>query len=79
MNKINFLVSDEGHQAIRKMGAQKLRGRVWLERQNGKEYLRFEPYRQNNKKCAHIVVGIVVIDASKLNVEPLNLKEDVKI
>lgn len=76
MSQITILVSDEGDQAIRQMGDRKLRGRVWLECKNGKEYLRFEPYRQSSKKCAHIVIGIVVIDGSKQSVEPFNPKED---
>ena len=79
MNKITFLVSNETTEAIRQMGDRKLRGRVWMESCNGKEYLRFEPYRQNNKRCTQIVIGIVVIDGSKPSVEPLKSKENVTL
>ena len=79
MTQIKFIVSDEGHQAIRQMGDRKLRGRVWMESRNGKEHLRFEPYHQHNKKCAHIVISIVVLDESKLSVEPLKSKENVTL
>ena len=76
MTKIDFLLSNEGVEAIRQMGDRKLRGLAWLERHNGKEYLRFEPYRQRNNKDTHIVINIVVVDASNLSVEPFNPKKD---
>ena len=79
MNETTFLVSNECIEAIRQMGDRKLRGRAWMESHNGKEYLRFEPYCQNTNKCPHIVIGIVVLDASKLNVEPLKSKENVTL
>lgn len=77
MKKTTFLVSDEALEAIRQMGDRKLRGRIWLESNNGKECLRFEPYRQHNKKDTHIVISIVVVDASKLNVEPTKSNKNV--
>lgn len=77
MNETKFLVSDEALEAIRQMGDRKLRGRIWRECQNGKEYLRFEPYCQRNKKGTHIVISIVVVDASKLNVEPTKSNKNV--
>lgn len=76
MTKVDFWVSNEATEAIRQMGDRKLRGRIWLERHNGKEYLRFEPYRQRNKKDTHIVINIVVVDASNLSIEPFNPKKD---
>ena len=79
MKAIKILVSTETTEAIRQMGDRKLRGRVWVERHNGKEYLRFEPYRQKNKECAHIVISIIVVDGSELNVEPLKSKENVTL
>ena len=79
MKQITFLVSDETTEAIRQMGDRKLRGRAWLERHNGKEYLRFEPYRKHNTKCAPIVVCIVVAAANELNVELLKSKENVTL
>ena len=79
MTKVDFWVSNEATEAIRQMGDRKLRGRAWLERHNGKEYLRFEPYRQHNKKDTHIVISIVVVDASKLNVEPTKSNKNVKL
>ena len=77
MKQTTFLVSDEALEAIRQMGDRKLRGRIWRECQNGKEYLRFEPYCQRNKKGTHIVISIVVVDASKLNVEPTKSNKNV--
>ena len=77
MKQITFLVSDETTEAIRQMGDRKLRGRIWLESHNGKNYLRFEPYRKHNTKCAPIVVCIVVAAANELNVELLKSKENV--
>ena len=79
MTKVDFLVSNEATEAIRQMGDRKLRGRAWLERHNGKEYLRFEPYRKHNTKCAPIVVCIVVAAANELNVELLKSKENVTL
>ena len=79
MSETKFLVSDEALEAIRQMGDRKLRGRIWRECQNGKEYLRFEPYCQRNKKGTHIVISIVVLDESKLSVEPLKSKENVTL
>ena len=79
MRKIEFLLSNEGIEAIRQMGDRKLRGRVWQENHNGKVRLRFEPYRQHNKKDTHIVISIVVVDASKLNVEPTKSNKNVKL
>ena len=79
MKQIEFLLSNEGIEAIRQMGDRKLRGRVWQENHNGKECLRFEPYRQHNKKDTHIVISIVVVDASKLNVEPTKSNKNVKL
>lgn len=70
MKQITFLVSDEGIEAIRQMGDRKLRGRIWQESHNGREYLRFEPYRKHSTKCTPIVVCIVVAAANELNVEP---------
>ena len=72
MTGITFLVSDETIEAIRQMGDRKLRGRAWLESHNGKKYLRFEPYRRHNPKGTHIVIDIVVVDATNLSVEPFN-------
>ena len=79
MRKIEFLLSNEGTEAIRQMGDRKLRGRIWQESHNGKNYLRFEPYRKHNTKCAPIVVYIVVAAANELNVELLKSKENVTL
>ena len=79
MRKIEFLLSNEGIEAIRQMGDRKLRGRIWQESHNGREYLRFEPYRQYNKNDTHIVISIVVVDASKLNVEPTKSNKNVTL
>jgi chaperonin GroEL (HSP60 family) len=79
MKQITFLVSDETTEAIRQMGDRKLRGRVWQESHNGKEYLRFEPYRKHSTKCTPIVVCIVVAAANELNVELLKSKENVTL
>lgn len=79
MSETKFLVSDEALEAIRQMGDRKLRGRIWRECQNGKEYLRFEPYCQRNKKGTHIVISIVVVDASNMSFEHINPNEDGKI
>lgn len=76
MKKIEFLLSDEGIEAIRQMGDRKLRGRIWQESHNGREYLRFEPYRKHSTKCTPIVVCIVVAAANELNVEPFNPKKN---
>ncbi len=79
MKKTTFLVSDEALEAIRQMGDRKLRGRIWLESNNGKEYLRFEPYCQRNKKGTHIVINIVVVGAGNMSFEHINPNEDGKI
>jgi hypothetical protein len=79
MRKIEFLLSNEGIEAIRQMGDRKLRGRIWQESHNGREYLRFEPYRKHSTKCTPIVVCIVVAAANELNVELLKSKENVTL
>ena len=79
MKKTTFLLSDEATKAIRQMGDRKLRGRIWRECQNGKEYLRFEPYCQRNKKGTHIVINIVVVGAGNMSFEHINPNEDGKI
>lgn len=79
MTKVDFWVSNETTEAIRQMGDRKLCGRIWLESHNGKNYLRFEPYRKHNTKCAPIVVCIVVAAANELNVELLKSKENVTL
>ena len=79
MTKVDFWVSNEATEAIRQMGDRKLRGRIWLESHNGKDYLRFEPYRKHNTKCAPIVVCIVVAAANELNVEPTKSNKNVTL
>ena len=79
MSETKFLVSDEALEAIRQMGDRKLRGRIWQESHNGREYLRFGPYRKHNTKCAPIVVCIVVAAVNELNVELLKSKENVTL
>lgn len=79
MTKVDFWVSNETTEAIRQMGDRKLRGRIWLESHNGKNYLRFEPYRKHSTKCTPIVVCIVVAAANELNVELLKSKENVTL
>lgn len=79
MKQIEFLLSNEGVRAISQMGNRKLRGRIWLESHNGKNYLRFEPYRRHNSKDTHLVINIVVVDTSELNVESLKFKENVTL
>ena len=79
MKQTTFLVSDEALEAIRQMGDRKLPGRIWFESHNGKDCLRFEPYRRHNSKGTHLVISIVVVDASKLNVEPTKSNKNVTL
>ncbi|MBP5338574.1 MAG: hypothetical protein J6Z14_04620 [Prevotella sp.] len=55
MKRIYFYVSEETYKLLRLMDDHRLKGRIWLENQDGRKIRRFEPYQHTSKRTTRML------------------------